>query len=1136
MKYLRYVIWLFCLVLLISCGGKSSSVNAPSNPVQDLSLLGISTPYYLPNDSSVRTDGYVYLYNNSNTSLTNLNYTISNNITNTSITLGANQCNSIAPNNSCALYFSFLRTTNTGGFSIQVSNGSSIVTSDVIGISKVNTTSLSGADGIKLISVPYVITNRNGLETRVVVSALVNSSSIGSDFNTIKLTDSSGSKLDYVVLNSKNGVESLTQGYMVTFALSLPSSTAIMPIYAQIGNTIDGIYTAIDTSTTFITVTQLSSTSILNLIPQNAVLSTSNESQVFTIYNAGNQTSISFTLVLTSLNGISTAGNTCTGILPPKSSCSYTTSFSPNTMFGTYNTILSVAYSGGVADNYVSDVTYKGVGHYGLMISSEKDHFSTMIGQAESSLLTITNTGTVDESNIQLAVSNSNLFTFSQSNQSDSCMLSGDVISNNIAPGYFCTIVLTYQANQVESEQSTSVSVAYYYNGVDILRSIINFNYLTVEKYPIIQVSPRYVHYPILAADNFESSLAVFTVNNYGYQSTSDLAINFLSNENNIFTIVYNNCSQVLGANDSCSFAVLAGPTSDGGSYSGSIDVSYQNKHEIESLAVEFYSLKSFDINLLVLKDNKFGGNGVESSPFVLPYAEVGTITLRYMNIGSESAVNFTVTLPASGVIGYTLVSNNCQDKLLGHNDYCDVTFDTIDYYVGSYNINLNDIFYATRDQQSVASSWNGNSQVYVSFLPAVPVGLNSFAIIYNGDSYPGTFESANQLITIVLPQNTYQYTNQESASFVSQFSTASSLDEVYVDGAIQSSGISSQNFWNKIRYTVKAFKGQAVSYDVYVFCWNTLPAIPSSYPPSALATDESGNIYAGDTNPDLFVYIAENQTWNTIQINFSDDYGGVTTIAPIDTSSVYAGTAALFGGHEYFVTTSGGAKSINTFHEGAKFPYSSFYSADLPSNITPLYGDSLGNLWAGDGSLVYDTSSYGNVVSVIYSNGNIWFAIAFSGPNNDGYIYYCNTSLSCNRVDSGSNTYVTADESGNAYAAWASSGQIIKYVENNGVESSNAIYSIPNACLGSPHYCMPQILYDNNNQLLFYLYYNNNIGYDGPVLNFGVVTVDGNVPVSLPYPPQNVLRQYPIAIDALNSNIIFMGSDLLFHWMHYPN
>ncbi|MBX9598778.1 MAG: hypothetical protein K2X04_09410 [Burkholderiales bacterium] len=40
--------------------------------------------------------------------------------------------------------FSFLRTTNTGEFSVQLSNGSNVVTSDMIGVSKVNGTGLSG--------------------------------------------------------------------------------------------------------------------------------------------------------------------------------------------------------------------------------------------------------------------------------------------------------------------------------------------------------------------------------------------------------------------------------------------------------------------------------------------------------------------------------------------------------------------------------------------------------------------------------------------------------------------------------------------------------------------------------------------------------------------------------------------------------------------------------------------------------------------------------------------------------------------------------------------------------------------------------------------------------------------------------
>ncbi len=1138
MKIIKYALYILFGILLISCGGGSSSAAVSTNSVQDLSLLGISTPYYLPNDSSVRTDGYVYLYNNASTSLTNLSYTISNNSTNTSITLGSSQCNSIAPNNSCALYFSFSRTTNTGGFSVQVSNGSSVVTSDMIGVSKVNATSLSGAAGITLISAPYVISNSNGLETRVIVTALVSSSSIGSDFNTIELTSSGGSKLDYVVLSNNNGVESLTQGHMVTFALSLPSSTTTMPIYAQIGNTIDGIYTAINTSTTFITVTQSSLTSILNLIPQNAVLSTSNESQIFTIYNAGNESITSFTLVLASSNGIITNGNTCTSILLPKSSCSYTTSFSPSTIFGTYNTILNVAYSGGgVADNYVSDITYDGIGRYGIDLALNHRHLSTVIGQLESSLLTITNSGTVDESGIQMAVLNNELFTLSQSNRSDSCSLNGSIIGGILA-GDSCTLVITYEANQIESEQSSYILATYYNNSAQ-LKSIISIDYTTIDNYPIIQVSPRYVRYPILAADNSESSLAVFTVNNYGYQSTSDLAINFLSNESNIFTIVDNNCSQVLVPNGSCSFGVLSGSANTAGDYVGSIDVSYNNKSEVESLVASFYNPESSNIVLSVNTLGSFKGNGVESSPFTLLSGESGKIILRYTNNSAASVDQFTVSLPSSVIAGYTSIINNCKDKLLESGDHCDVILSMVNDTAGSYNINLQEITYSAKDMLSRASSWGGGSQIYVTCFPAVPVGINSFAIIYNGDSYAGTFEStANQAITIVivLPQNTYQYTNQESANFVAQFSTASSLDEVYVDGNIQYSGISSPNFWKKIRYTVTSYTGQSVVYDVYVLCWNSLPTVPTEYPLSVMVTDESGNIYVGNSDPDIFVYPVESQAWSAIQINFSSDEGGVTTIAPINPTAVYAGTAALFGGHEYYVSTSGGANSINTFHEFAKFPWSSFYSPDLPSNIIPLYGDSFGNLWASDGSLEYNSSYTGFVASVIYSNGNIWFAITASGASNDGYVFYCTLSLSCHQMDSGSNTYVTADESGNAYAAWASSGQIIKYTYANSVESSNTVATLSDPCSGSSSHCVPQIVYDPVNSLLFYIYYGNAGSTNGDTYDFGVVGINGVTPLSLPYPPQNGSRTYPISIDSINNNIVFLGVNSVVYWMHYPN
>lgn len=662
---------LACIILSGCNSGNSNNSASSGSSASNSGQLSISSHYIIPNNASTQITAYAYLTNNSTESLNNLTYLIENNTTGTKINIPSGQCSSISAGNSCTVTFSVNPTQNTGSFNIvvgyassstnaglfthktvSVANSVTTVSSKTIGLENIPANQNTGANGITLLAPDYVLSNSNG-KTNVIVSALVNSPLIGSSFNTIRLTSKGGTPLNYIVLSNNNGKSSLEQGDMVTFVLSIPSSTNIMPVYVQIGNSESGSFSSISTSQTPLVINLIKTGGILSLSPNSTNLSADNHSQVVTITNSGNKEINDLQLHLDSTSGVSGVSS-CGSSLAANSTCAYTITMNP-VQAGYASTILTGSFTNGVANDSGVTVNYQGTAQYGLKIASPTK-FVSSINQQISESLTITNTGNVADTNINLSIPDN--FTLSQS-ASEGCILMGESI-NILNAGQSCSLTLTYSGNQITPITQGTISASY--TAIDnTYTTSQSIKYQTIDPISIpaiIIIQPNNYVFPSVPADHTSSIQESFAILNVGGSQANNINVQIINNSNGYFHNSSNPCNEALAAEESCSITIKAGPSGESGIVNANLNVSYEdinNNLKIESTPISVSFISPSTLSILISSLLYTSGVAVDKSGNVYVSAMGQLLLLEESN----GQVNNYLTLSHNGFIGQVVLDES---------------------------------------------------------------------------------------------------------------------------------------------------------------------------------------------------------------------------------------------------------------------------------------------------------------------------------------------------------------------------------------------------------------------------------------------------------------------------------------------
>lgn len=645
--------------------------------------LSVTAPDQYPSGNA--TTAYLTITNTSNVSVNNVLYAVSEiNSTGAVISIdsdSAASCVNLAATNSCVLKVNIGANSHPGSFAVTATSAAqdratfvgkmkslvgldsnvSVLTTH-IGLTTMPANQQSGANGISFLYSPTISPDSNGTSQLSVV-AVVNSN-VASNFNTINLTTSSGSLLDFSVLsgNSGNGSTNLTPGSIVTFTLKIPAgSSSPYTFYAQTmenGSLVD--QGSSPNSINIGSATQ----GVLVVQPTGFNLSASENylTQVITYTNTGNGT-ISGLSISTPATPVSIAANDCQTTLEVGRSCLVVVTLGATGGIGGSGSLVAT-YSGG--NSVKSEYNYSGSSptpQPGVSLSAI-NNFSFAANTSNgsnSTQVTILNSGNTNESNFVFSFNPNQYFSISHG-VADSCLVSNSTVTSTLIAGESCTLTMVYN-NSVVGVGLTDLTVNYNYDGASSASISKTLAYQTTQAGASLSVAPSANNFGMIVANNSESKTQTFTITNAGSDSATGITFQNMSGDGGFFSVESGGtggCATALPlANGAtCTFKVKFGPSSTvqdqvsatlpiaysfaGGSSSTSVNLSGYSRATLAA-NVELYS---------VIASGTSAGNGesVNTAYLIESSAAAGsTITLRYKNIGLTAASNFTITNAPTG-------------------------------------------------------------------------------------------------------------------------------------------------------------------------------------------------------------------------------------------------------------------------------------------------------------------------------------------------------------------------------------------------------------------------------------------------------------------------------------------------------
>lgn len=751
-KFLLAIVHCFLMVMVTSCGGSSSN----SNNSGSLQQLSIVAPEQYP--AGFATTVFMVVNNNGNLAVSNLLYTIpdSTNYTGTNLYIdpsSAKTCSTIAANGSCTLKVKIGINSKPGSFNVVASNstqssfvtqskslfkvnGTAVLTTN-IGLTSVPSNTASGANGISFLYPPTVELESSG-DTQVSLVALVNQNA-GNNFNTINLTTSTGSLLNFSAIsgNSGNGLTNLSAGSIVTFILKIPAgTTSSYSFYAQTME--NGSPVSLGTTENKIVIAPVGH-GVLLVKPTEFSLSQDYATQILTYSNAGTAT-INDISVTTPTAPVYITQNDCANIsLSPGENCNVSISLS-NPLANGSGSILASSSAG----NAVSQYNYTGsAAQNGISLTAVNNFIfttSTDVGSVTTKV-TLKNTGNVIESNFMLSFSPNSYFSISQEN-GDTCIVSNETIINTLQNGESCVFTMKY-SNSNYAVGLTTLNIDYNYSAANLSGSDSKIlAYQTINGGANLGVSPDAYNFGGILANNIESKEQMFTLTNSGATSISSIDFQNLTGDSIYFSVESNvngGCATAmpLANGQSCSFGVTFGPTATVNNLiAATLNVKYffaANESSITTVPLGGYSRSALSANIFItnVASNAVIGNGESAATaFEIESDNVNssTITLTYKNTSTTNATNFTVSQAPSG---YSIATNNCNSVTLQANsaNSCTVVLQPTANAAGALNIifNNNSLSGSWSDEAGTMSNqtilWNNNgntqSTVYTNIFAA---------------------------------------------------------------------------------------------------------------------------------------------------------------------------------------------------------------------------------------------------------------------------------------------------------------------------------------------------------------------------------------------------------------------------------
>lgn len=733
---LNYIVGLSMLMIgLSACGGGSVVGNQENNsPTQ--TNLSVVAPNQYP--AGVATVAYLTIVNNSSTTASNLTFDvpIPTNFTGTSVNVlpdSAQACSSIPANGSCILSVQIGANSKTGSFQVVASTGATpnSFTSEIksllgfssqqfvltanIGLTDIPGNTQSGANGISFLYSSNVVPSSSGA-TMVSVVAVVNQNA-GNNFNTIQLTTSNGTPLDFSVLsgNSGSGLTNLEPGSIVTFTLSIPpGASSPYNFYAK---TLEDSTVVGQGSVANPIIIANAATGILTVQPTYFSLSaSSSNTQTLTYTNTGDAT-ISGLAIQPPQSPISISQNDCGATLAVGSSCNIiVVSAAASSATGSGSIIATYAGGNPVISNY----NYSGGNVQNGLVVSSTNNFSftaTTTSSVAATKLTIQNTGNVAESNFIFSFAPNQYFSLSQEN-GDTCVLTGNVVTNALVGGDSCVLTLTYN-NSSLSAGLTSMIVNYTYGNTQPSNITQTLAWQTTTSGATLNVSPSSYYFGPIIANNSESKTQSFTITNNGPNAITTINFQSMMGFASYFTLEsggIGGCASAvpLANGATCTFNINFGPSQIVNPQITAtlpIAYTYAGGSSSSSIALSGYarSALSANIQLYNVVSNSSIGNGesVNSAfQFESASATSKTITLSYQNSGQTAAQNFSISQAPSG---YSILSNSCNNITLNANsaNSCDIILQPNSTNQGNINISLTSstLYGSWRDERGAVNN-----------------------------------------------------------------------------------------------------------------------------------------------------------------------------------------------------------------------------------------------------------------------------------------------------------------------------------------------------------------------------------------------------------------------------------------------
>lgn len=728
-KVSSYFLGIWALIFLAGCGGTACDSSSSSSSAS----LAVTAPDQYP--AGIATTAYLTITNTSTTAANNLVYAIPNetNHTGALITVddaSANTCRTIAANDSCTLKVAIGANSTPGSFTVVATstaqanqsivnqvktlvglNAQKFALTANIGLTDIPSNTNSGANGISFLVAPTVAAESDG-SAQVAVVAIVNQNA-GSNFNTINLTTQTGQLLDFTVLSGNSGSNiptNLKPGDVVTYLLKIPAgASSPYSFYAQ--TKANDVEISQGTVATNIMITNVKQ-GILIVQPTgfNLSLAESYTSQILTYSNTGTAT-INGLTIQTPQAPLTISKNNCASSLDAGKSCTVTVV--SNAELGSSGNGSIVANFTGGAD-VISNYTYSGGNiQNGLVLSAINNFtFSATTGNSTATTkLTLQNNGNINESNFVISFAPNQYFSLSHQNN-DTCILSGNTITNTLASGQSCVITLEY-TNANVSAGLTTLNVNYNYNAQSASTSQL-LAYQTTQGGATLTITPTNYNYGAIVANNVESKVHTFTATNAGVESISAITFQAMTGDSSYFTVESSGvggCASALplanGA--SCTFKVRFGPTA---TTAQSIDAvlpvayTFSSGSSSTSVSLSGYARTPLSANIILNNVSATGatsGNGESANSayqFESSTLNSDLITLSYSNTGATNASNFTIAQAPSG---YAIATNNCNGVTLQANsaNTCNVTLMPNQAIAGALNINL---------ASSLQASWSDES------------------------------------------------------------------------------------------------------------------------------------------------------------------------------------------------------------------------------------------------------------------------------------------------------------------------------------------------------------------------------------------------------------------------------------------